>query len=106
MTAPGDPPIRENLARMRELLDAEGRDPDTFPMQMSLSPEAFNPEKRKNFYAEPGMILERAGQLKEMGFGHVSMDCVPIFQKGYRSVDAMIEYLYEIYATLEPELRG
>ena len=106
MTAPGDPPIRENMARMRELLDAEGRDPDAFPMQMSLSPEALDREKRKNFYAEPGMILERAGQLKEMGFGHVSMDCVPIFQKGYRSVDAMIEYLYEIYATLEPELRG
>ena len=106
MTAPGDPPLEENLARMREFLYAEDRDPGTFPMQMSLSPDALDREKRKQFYAEPRLILERAMQLKEMGFTHVSIDCVPIFQKGYRSVDAMIDYLYEIYVTLEPELRG
>ncbi|MAM81675.1 MAG: LLM class F420-dependent oxidoreductase [Gammaproteobacteria bacterium] len=105
MTAPGDPPLKENLARMRELLVAEGRDPATFPMQMSLSPDALDREKRKRFYGEPGLMLERTAELRELGFSHVAMDCVPIFQKGYRSVDDMIDYLREIYMTLKPELR-
>ena len=106
MSAPGDPPLEENLAKIKGLLVAEGRDPDSFPMQMSLSPGHLDREKRKRFYTEPLMILERALQLREMGFSHLSIDSVPIFQKGYRSVDAMIDYLYEIYANLKPALGG
>ena len=104
MTAPGDPPIEENVTLMRELLDEIGRDPSELGMQMSLSPGALDKEKRKRFYAEPGLLLDRIGELNALGFDHTAMDCVPIFQQGKRSVPAMLDYLAEIFETLAPEL--
>lgn len=106
MTAPGDPPIADNIARFQDYVAAAGRDPRDVPMQMSLSPGPLDKEKRKRFYADPQLLLERLGQLRELGFVQTSIDCVPIFQQGYRSVDALVEYLGEIYNVLEPELRG
>lgn len=104
MTAPGDPPIEENIAKVRRYAEAVGRDPDTIGMQMSLSPGPLDREKRKRFYADPELLLERMIELRSMGFDGVSIDCVPIFQQGYRSLDAMIDYLDEIYRKLAPEL--
>lgn len=104
MTAPGDPPIEENVARFREYVDAAGRDPRSVGMQMSLSPDALDKERRKRFYADPALMLDRVGELRELGFERTSIDCVPIFQQGYRSVAAMLDYLGEIFATLEPAL--
>ncbi len=104
MKAPGDPPIEDNIKMLHEFLAAEGRDPATFPMQMSLSPDALDKDRRKRFYAEPEMLLERLVQLKELGFQDTSIDCVPIFQQGYRSVESMSDYLAQIYETLAPEL--
>jgi len=43
-------------------------------------------------------------QLRELGFDQASIDCVPIFQEGYRTVDAMLDYLGEIYRKLKPGL--
>lgn len=105
MSAPGDPPIAENLARFREYLAAAGRDPSEVGLQMGLGPDPLDKDARKRFYAEPGRVLERLVELKALGFDHASIDCVPIFQQGYRSVEAMIDHLAEIYAVLEPELR-
>ncbi len=106
MSAPGDPPLQDNLARFRDCVAASGRDPASIGLQMSLSPGPLDKDRRKRFYADPQLLLERVGQLKAMGFDHTSIDCVPIFQQGYRSVEAMIDYLAEIYRVLEPELRS
>ncbi len=73
-------------------------------MQMALSPGLLEREKRKRFYADTELLRERAVELRDLGFDQISIDCVPIFQQGYRTVDAMIDYLAEIYSTLTPEL--
>lgn len=104
MTAPGDPPIENKLSRLRELADEAGRDMATLTLQMGLSPDAIDREKRTRFYAEPGLILERLVQLKALGFTHTALDCVPIFQQGYRTVPALLDYLAEVYERLQPEL--
>ncbi len=106
MTAPGDPPIGDLVKRLHELLVAQGRDPNAFPMQMPLSPDPLDKEKRKRFFAEPELLLERVLAFQEMGFSDTSLDCVPIFQLGYRSVDAMIDYLAQVYETLAPALKN
>jgi len=105
MTAPGDPPIEHKLATFRRYLAESGRDPLSVGLQMGLSPGAIDRDLRTRFYAEPQLVLDRLVQLKALGFDSTSIDCVPIFQQGYRTVDAMLEYLARLYETLEPELR-
>lgn len=104
MNAPGDGPIEERIAMLRQFAEQAGRDPDEIGMQMSLSPDALNKEQRKRFYADPDLLVQRLVQLRELGFGGTYIDCVPIFQQGYRSSDAMIEHLGRIYEALKPEL--
>jgi len=104
MNAPGDPPLETKMAQLRQFADEAGRDPATIGMQMSLSPDALNRERRKRFYAEPELMRERLVELRDLGFDWTAIDCVPIFQQGYRSSDAMIDHLAEIYTTVEPEL--
>lgn len=104
MNAPGDGPIEERIQMLRQFAEAAGRDPDSIGMQMSLSPDALNKEERKRFYADPELLLRRLVELRELGFQHTSIDCVPIFQQGYRSSDAMIDHLADIFDTLKPEL--
>jgi probable F420-dependent oxidoreductase len=104
MNAPGDPPLETKMAQLRQFADDAGRDPATIGMQMSLSPDALNREERKRFYAEPELLRRRLIEIRDLGFDWTSIDCVPIFQQGYRSSDAMIDHLAEIYRTLEPEL--
>jgi len=104
MTAPGDPPIQEQLPRFKELLEVAGRDVLSFPLQMSPSPGPLDKEKRKRFYGDTDLLQERVCELRDMGFTHTSIDCVPIFQRGHRSSDALLEQLSIIYAALAPEL--
>lgn len=106
MNAPGDLPLEDKIAMLHEFLAEEGRDPESFPMQMSLSPDPLDKERRKRFYAETEIMHERLVQLKELGFTEVSLDCVAIFQLGYRDVNAMTDYLAEIYEALAPTLRA
>ena len=91
---------------LRQFADEADRDMSTIKMQMGLSPDALDREKRTRFYAEPELLLERAMQLKELGFDQTSIDCVPIFQQGYRTSDALIEYLATIHETLSPALKA
>ena len=104
MNAPGDTPIEERIAELRSYTEAAGRDPAEIAMHMSLSPGPLDKELRKRFFTDPELLLDRVGQLKELGFAYTSIDCVPIFQQGYRSVDAMIDYLAQLHAKLAPEL--
>ena len=105
MNAPGDPPLEEKLASLHQFAEELGRDPASIRLQMGLSPDALDREKRTRFYAEPELLLDRALKLREMGFEQTSIDCVPIFQQGYRTSDAIIDYLAKIHETLAPAIK-
>jgi probable F420-dependent oxidoreductase len=104
MNAPGDAPLPERIDQLYRYAELTGRDPNSIGMQMSLSPDALNKEKRKQFYADPQLLLERLLELRGLGFDSATIDCVPIFQQGFRSSDALIEHLHNIYETLAPAL--
>ncbi len=104
MNAPGDAPLETRIADLRRYAEEYQRDPDSISLQMSLSPGPLNKEQRKRFFADPELLLQRALELQALGFDQASIDCVPIFQHGYRSVDAMLDYLAEVYAKLAPAL--
>ena len=106
MNAPGDPPLEEKLAALFQYAEEAGRDPATIGLQMSLSPGPLDKEKRKRFFADPELMLDRTMELKEMGFHATSIDCVPIFQHGYRESHAMLDYLQEVYEKLAPALKS
>ena len=73
-------------------------------MQMALSPGPTQKEHRKQFFADPQLILERLVELKELGFDEATIDCVPIFQHGFRTSNALLEHLNDIYQTVKHEL--
>ena len=100
MNAPGDKPLNERLQDLFSYAQEYGRDPSTIGLRMSLSPGPLDKEARKRFFAEPQLLKDRTEELAEMGFQEVSIDCVPIFQQGYRSVDSMLEYLDTVHTQL------
>jgi len=102
MDAPGDGPLKDRLEKLRRYAEEAGRDPAAIGLQMSLSPDIRNKEERKRFYVDMDLIKARFEQLQELGFDHLSIDCVPIFQAGYRSSDAMLEHLQTIHTALAP----
>lgn len=104
MNAPGDPPLEEQIARLQSYAEVANRDPATIGLRMSLSPDALDREKRKRFYAEPALLLERLVELKQLGFDSAYIDCVPIFQQGHRTTDALLEQLQILFTALKPEL--
>ena len=104
MHAPGDPPLKDKLAMLHRFAEAADRDPASIGMQMALGPGPLDKEARKRFYAEPDLILRRLVEIREQGFDSASIDCVPIFQQGYRSSDALLEHLAAIYDRVSGEL--
>ena len=104
MNAPGDPPLSDKLEMLRRFADEAGRDVESIGLQMSLSPGPLDKEARKRFYDDPELIRDRTVELRDLGFDWVAMDCVPLFQKGYRTSQALVDRLGEIYETLRPEL--
>lgn len=104
MRAPGDQPLETSIKELHELADKAGRDPSSIGLQMLLSPGAIDKDKRKRFYGDTDLMLERFVELKALGFDHVSMDCVPLFQLGQRSSEALLDELQRIYDVLKPEL--
>ncbi len=104
MNAPGDPPLEERLALLRQCCEAEDRDPASVKLHMSLSPDPLDKEQRKRFFADPELLRRRAAELKALGFDHTAIDCVPIFQHGYRTSDAMIDYLGVVHEALRAEV--
>lgn len=104
MNAPGDPPLPDRIAMLRRYAEEAGRDPDSIGMQMSLSPNALDKAERKRFYAEPEMMVRRLVEVRDLGFEWASLDCVPIFQLGYRTSEAILEHLADIHQALTSEL--
>lgn len=104
MSAPGDQPLADSIAQIAEFADKAGRDPASIGLQMSLSPGALDKAKRKRFYADTDLMLARLVELKQLGFDHIAMDCVPLFQLGHRTSSALLDELQRIYEHLKPEL--
>ncbi len=104
MNAPGDAPLEERLSALKRYAEEAGRDPTGIGMQMTLSPGPLPKEVRKRFFADPALLLARTQELAELGFRWAAIDCVPIFQHGYRTVDALLDYLGEVYDMLSPML--
>jgi alkanesulfonate monooxygenase SsuD/methylene tetrahydromethanopterin reductase-like flavin-dependent oxidoreductase (luciferase family) len=90
------------IQKIRGYAEAAGRDPGAISMQLSLTPARG--EDEKSFYSQPQKLLTRLVKLRELGFDWTSINTVPIFQAGHRSVDAMLEYLAIIHETIKPEL--
>jgi probable F420-dependent oxidoreductase len=104
MNAPGDPPLENRLAMLARYAEEAGRDPNTIGLQMSLSPNALDKAERKRFYADPDLLVGRSVELKQLGFDWLSLDCVPMFQLGYRTVDALLDHLATVHQALRAEL--
>jgi probable F420-dependent oxidoreductase len=104
MNAPGDPPLTERLDLLRRLAEGAGREPDSIGLQMSLSPNALDKDERQRFYADPDLLRSRLVELRDLGFGWASIDCVPIFQRGHRTSGELLEQLSVIYEAIEAEL--
>ena len=83
------------MARIREKAEENGRDPSAIGMQLSLSP--FHGEDGKGFFRDTARMADRHAELEALGFDWTSIDTVPLFQAGARSVDALLEKLTEIY---------
>lgn len=104
MNAPGDDPLPVRIARLRRFAEEADRDPATIGMQMSLSPGPLDKEQRKRFYADSSLLRARTAELRDLGFDHLSIDCVPLFQLGYRSVESLLERLAGIFDELGTEV--
>ncbi len=100
--------VRDDVApklmdRIRGHAEAAGRDPSAIGMQLGVSP-GFRRDENKDFYAEPGRIVERVLELRELGFDHTSIDCVPIFQAGFRTGEAILDHLAAVREELAASL--
>ena len=93
---------RKLIGRIRDHADAAGRDPSSIGMQLSLAP--YHEEDGKGFSKDVPRMVARMVELRELGFDWTSINGVSLFQAGYRSVDALLDYLREIHAALAPEL--
>lgn len=82
------------MARIREAAEAHGRDPAEIGMQLSLSP--FHAEDGKGFFRDTARMADRYAELDALGFDWTSIDTVPLFQAGARSVEALLDRLAEI----------
>ena len=104
MHAPGDPPMEEKLTMLHRFAEEYDRDPTTIGLQMSLSPGPLDKEKRKRFYDDTDLIRQRLVEYRELGADWCAMDCVPLFQLGHRSSEALIDRLAAIHDAVAPEL--
>ena len=104
MSAPGDSPLKERIATLHRFALEANRDPAQIGLQMMLAPDTRDREERKRFFVDTDLMRARLNTLQELGFGHVSIDCVPIFQAGHRSSDAILEHLQKIHTALSQDI--
>jgi probable F420-dependent oxidoreductase len=92
------------MQKIRDGAEAAGRDPKQIGMQLSLSP--FMEEKGKGFFRDTPRIADRYAELASLGFNWTSIDTVPLFQAGARSVEALLEKLAEIRQAIDSHSTG
>ena len=83
------------MSRIREMAESYGRNPADIGMQLSLSP--FHAEDGKGFYRDTPRMADRFAELESLGFDWTSIDTVPLFKAGARSVEALLDKLAEIH---------
>ena len=83
------------MACIREQAESRGRDPTRIGMQLSLAP--FHGEQDgKDFFRDLARMADRYAELESIGLHWVSIDTVPLFQAGARSVEALLDRLTDI----------
>ena len=108
MRAPADPPLEQQIQSLHNYAQDVDRDPAEIGMQAALSPEGnidqLNRESRKAFYTNTDLIRQAAATAKSLGFDHGSIDCVGLFQAGYRSSAALLDQLNLIHTAIRHEV--
>ena len=108
MRAPNDPPLEQQIHSLKTYAEEAGRNPAEIEMQTALTPDANinkqSRDSRAQFYRDPDLLRQAAAQAKALGFGHSSIDCVGLFQAGYRTSEALIEQLGKIHEALREEV--
>jgi len=83
--------------------EAAGRDPSVIGLQAMLALPPRGPGG-KTFYAEHDRVVRRAEQIRDLGFGWISLNATAMFQAGARSVDALAEQLAALHGRLRAAL--
>ncbi len=94
---------RRCVEKIHGYAEAAGRDPADIGLQMMLDVPPRD-EAGKQFYKNPDNVLRRAEVVQEAGFQWGALNATAMFQAGYRSVDALIDQLGALHATLSREL--
>ncbi|MBM4205666.1 MAG: LLM class F420-dependent oxidoreductase [Gammaproteobacteria bacterium] len=78
-----DPSLDEQVAIIRRLAEANGRDPASIGLQMGLNPGELrrSPDGERRF-ASLDRMLAQAEAMQAIGFDTFVIDCVPLFQYG------------------------
>jgi probable F420-dependent oxidoreductase len=90
---------RRAIAAIHRHAEASGRDPAAIGLQSMVAPPPRDAEG-KRFYADPDRVVARVVALRDMGFGWATVNATAIFQAGARSVNAMIDALGALHASL------
>lgn len=96
------PTARKLIDRIGEHAVAAGRDPADIGTQLGLRPPKGM--RATEFYARADHLASAAAELHEAGLGWTSIDCVGLFQAGFRSVEALLDQLAQIHAAIRAEL--
>jgi len=91
------------VEKIHSYAEAAGRDPADIGLQMMLDVPPRD-EAGKQFYKNPDNVLRRAEVVQEAGFQWGALNATAMFQAGFRSVDALIDQLGQLHATLSREL--
>ena len=94
---------RAMVRTIRDHAQQAGRDADAIGMQMMLDMPPRD-DAGKGFYSDLDAVLRRVNNVAEMGFEAGAMNATAIFQAGFRSVDAIIDKLAELYETIRAEV--
>ena len=105
-TAVEDPKrARAMIRTVHEHAEAAGRDPAAIGLQMMLDVPPRD-DAGKGFYGDRDAVLRRASSVAETGFEWGALNATAIFQAGFRSVDAIIDKLAELYEAIRSEVGG
>ncbi len=93
------------MATVRQHAELAGRNPTAIGMQMMLDAPPRD-AAGKGFYSDRDLVLRRVNSVAEMGFEWGALNATAIFQAGFRSVDAMIDKLAELFEAVRAEVGG
>ena len=105
-TAVDDPQReREMIRTIHQHAEAAGRDPGAIGLQMMLDIPPRD-DAGKGFYGDRDAVLRRVSSVREAGFEWGALNATAIFQAGFRSVDAIIDKLAELFEAIRSEVGG